>query len=203
MNTREKFSVALICFGLLLALLPLSGSRSFSIKPAKLLNDVLDENTSFTVDQVARFIVSEDSTVQIIDLRSPVEFRSSNIPGSVNVPYATFLDTDPARILNNGKAKNIFYSNGDLNSGYALAIARGLNIRNTYIMKGGLNEWFKTIMNSSFKGERITARENALYETRTVAKKLFNEMNSLPDSLKIQFFESKHLAAKKLDGGCE
>ena len=38
-------------------------------------------------------------------------------------------------------------------------------------MKGGLNEWFNTVMNSSFTGERISARENALFETRTRAKK--------------------------------
>jgi hypothetical protein len=33
-------------------------------------------------------------------------------------------------------------------------------------MKGGLNEWFNTVMNSSFTGDKISARENALFETR-------------------------------------
>jgi hypothetical protein len=70
-------------------------------------------------------------------------------------------------------------------------------------MKGGLNEWFSTVMNSSFIGEKITARENALFETRTRAKKMFTEMNSLPDSLKLKFIRSNHIATKKLDGGCE
>jgi hypothetical protein len=58
-------------------------------------------------------------------------------------------------------------------------------------------------MNSSFTGEKITARENARFEARTRAKKMFTEMNSLPDSLKVKFFQTKHLTAKKLDGGCE
>jgi hypothetical protein len=105
--------------------------------------------------------------------------------------------------LNNGKSKNIFYSNGDYDANYALTIARGLNLKNTFVMKGGLNEWFKTIMNSSFTGDRITARENALFETRTRAKTLFVELNSMPDSLKLKFIQSKQLAKKKLDGGCE
>jgi hypothetical protein len=70
-------------------------------------------------------------------------------------------------------------------------------------MKGGLNEWYNTVMNSTFRGEKISARENALFETRSMAKKMFIEMNSLPDSLKMKFIQSKHLAAKKLDGGCE
>ena len=40
-------------------------------------------------------------------------------------------------------------------------------------------------MNSTFTGERISARENALFETRTRARKMFTEINSLPDSLKM------------------
>lgn len=74
---------------------------------------------------------------------------------------------------------------------------------NIYVMKGGLNEWFNTVMNSSFTGDSISARENALFETRTRARKLFAEINSLPDSLKLKFIKAKHTTAKKLDGGCE
>lgn len=203
MNIRENFSIGLLCLGLILALLPLSANRSFTVNPKKLLSEVLDEKTYFTVDQVARFLVSEDSTVQIIDLRSPEEFGKINIPGSINVPYDELLNNDPGSFLINGSIKNILYSNGDFDSNYALVIAMGLSYKNIYVMKGGLNEWFKTVMNSSFSGERISARENALFETRTRARKMFTEINSLPDSLKLRFIESKHIASKKLDGGCE
>ena len=203
MNTREKFSVALLCIGLIIALLPLSATISFKITPKKLMSELLDGKTYFSVDQVARFLVSEDSSVQIIDLRSQEEYKYMNIPGSINVPYHELLNNDPGRFLNKGNVKNIFYSNGDFDSNYALAIAEGLNYKNIYVMKGGLNEWFKTVMNSNFKGEKISARENALYETRLRARKMFTEINSLPDSLKLKYREAKHIAAKKLDGGCE
>jgi rhodanese-related sulfurtransferase len=203
MNTREKYSAGLLCLGLILALLPLSGNRSFTVNPQKLITEISEQKSAFSPDQVARFIVSEDSSVQIIDLRSPEEFRSFNIPGSVNIPYKEFLTTDPGSILNNKNMRYILYSNGDYDSNFAMVFAKGMNIKNVYVMKGGLNEWFNSVMNSSFTGERITARENALFETRTRAKKMFNEINSLPDSLKRKFFDAKHLAARKLDGGCE
>jgi rhodanese-related sulfurtransferase len=203
MNTREKFSVGLLSLGFILALLPLSASRSFTARPAKLLSQIVDAKSYFTVDQVARFVVSEDDSVRIIDLRSPEEFKTMNIPGSVNIPYKEFLDSDPGNYLSNKNIKNIFYSNGDIYSNYALVISKGLKYNNVYVMKGGLNEWFSTIMNSSFTGDRISARENAIFEIRTKAKKLFTEINSLPDSLKLKFIESKKLEAKKLDGGCE
>lgn len=203
MNTREKFSVGLLCLGIILAFLPLDTNKSLTVKPQKLLSAILDRSSYFTADQVARFLVSEDKTVQLIDLRSPEEFKSSNIPGSINIPYKQLFENNPDHYLNNVSIKTIFYSNGDFDSNSALVIARGMNYNNTYVMTGGLNEWFSTVMNSSFSGDRISARENALYETRTRARQMFIEVNSLPDSLKMKFLESKHIAARKLDGGCE
>jgi rhodanese-related sulfurtransferase len=203
MNARGKFSAGLLCMGLILAFLPSTANRSFIVKPHQLLSEMLDGETILTVDQVAGFVVSEDSTVHIIDLRSPEEFRTLNIPGSVNVPYNEFLDNDREVFLSKEKTRIIFYSNGDFDSNYALSISRGMNHKNTYVMKGGLNEWFKTVMNSTFTGERISVRENALFETRTKARKMFTEINSMPDSLKLKFLRSRLTAAKKLDGGCE
>jgi len=203
MNIREKFSAGLLCMGLILAILPLSGNRSFIVRPTKLLPEVLDEKSYFTVDQVARFIVSEDSTIQIIDLRSPEEFRRMNIPGSINSPYTDIFKSDPGSLFSNEKIRSILYSNGDFDSNSALVIAMGLNYKNVFVMRGGMNEWFNTVMNSNFTGEKISARENAIFETRTRARNMFNDLNSLPDSLKMKFIEGKRIAAKKLDGGCE
>lgn len=203
MNVRQKYSVVLVSLGLILALLPLTGNRSFTVKPHDLLSEVYSKESDFTVDQVARFIVSEDSTIQLIDLRKPEEFKAFNIPGAINVPYDELLNSDPAALFGNQSIKNIFYSNGDFDSNYALIAAKGMNYKNVYTMKGGLNEWFNTVMNTTFTGERISARENSLFETRTRARRLFTEINSLPDSLKQKFYEAKHLEAKKLDGGCE
>ena len=70
-------------------------------------------------------------------------------------------------------------------------------------MEGGVSEWFKTIIEAKFSGDRITARENSLFETRKRAGDMFTELNSLPDSMKTRFLESKRFSAKKLDGGCE
>ena len=145
MNTREKFTIGLLSIGLILALLPLSANRSLTVKPHKLLTEVLDSRASYTVDQVAKFVITEDSTVQIIDLRSPEEFRSFNIPGSANIPYDELLNNNPGYYLNNQDIKTIFYSNGELDANYAFIITRGMNYKNTYVMKGGLNEWFNGI----------------------------------------------------------
>lgn len=203
MNPREKLTAILLGFGLLLALLPLTGNRSFTESPQKVLSYALDKKSYFTVDQVAKFIASEDTSVILIDLRPSEEFVNLNIPGSVNIPYAKFIEIAPGSISGPGSIRYILYSNGDIDANNAYMIAKGLKIKNVYVMEGGLNEWFRTILNSHFTGERISARENTLYETRKRAGQIFTEMNSLPDSLKKEYFEARHMAAKKLDGGCE
>ncbi len=203
METRRKFSVLLILLGILLALLPLSANRSFIVKPGMLLSDVLGKEASFTVDQVAEFIVREDSTVQLIDLRSPDESKELTMPGAINIPYRDFVKKDPEIFFNDKNIKNVFFSTGDIESSYALVFARGLGYSNTYTMEGGVREWIRTIIEAKFTGDRLTARENALFETRRRAGDMFTELNSLPDSLKTRFLESTKFSAKKLDGGCE
>jgi rhodanese-related sulfurtransferase len=203
MNVRVKLSIILCCLGTMLAILPLTSGRSFNARFPVLFRTAADSNLYISADEAAVYLATEDKTVQFIDLRAQEEFSKFNIPGSVNFPYSGFLDTDPDRILNNRKLKYIFYSNGDIASSYALMIARGLGYNNTYALKGGLNDWFTTVMNTTFSGDRISARENALFENRMKARKMFTGINSLPDSLKNKFIESRHLAARKLDGGCE
>ncbi len=193
----------MLLLGGLLSLMPLSGRYSLHEKPGKLLPEVLEESAGFTVDQVARFVSTGDSTVQLIDLRSPEEFIKFNIPGSVNLPYDDFLEKDLTPYLSKPGKKNILYSNGDTDAGYALVLARGLGYRNSYMMQGGLNSWFETVMNTEFTGEKISARENALFESRMKARRLFNEVNSMPDSLKQKYIASKRFDPRKLDGGCE
>ena len=203
MNTLKALSVSFIFLALVLVILPGSGYYSFTEEPEELVHSLSGPDAYITVDQVARFVINEDSTVQLIDLRDSLEFMTLNIPGAMNIPLDRFFIMKPETFLFNKDLKYIFYSNGDLKSSYALTLARGLGYSNCYAMRGGLNNWFETIMNSSFTGDIISPRENAKYENRLRARRFFTEINSLPDSLRLQYAESRRQAEKELDGGCE
>lgn len=202
MTTRVQLSVALILIGFMLVLLPLRETRSLAGSPDVVLYQALNSDAVFQVDQIARMLVSDDSTLRIIDIRPEQEYRKFSIPGAINVPYTDMAGIDPATYLAKGNIKNVFYSNGSLNAGYALILARGFGYDNSAIMAGGMNEWIRTVMNTRFGGGTITARENAIFETRTKAIALFTEFNSMPDSLKTEYLASKRFDPKKLDGGC-
>jgi len=203
MDIRKKVSLLLIMLSIILALLPLTANRSFSEEPSGLLAEVLGEDVSFTVDEVAEFIVREDPSVRLIDLRPEEVYRKDAIPGAINVPWAVFIESDPDAWLSNREVRTIFYSTGNSEADYALVYARGMGYDNSYIMDGGITEWVRTVLETKFSGERITARENALFETRRRAGEMYTEYGNLPDSLKVKFLESRKFSAKKLDGGCE
>ena len=203
MKIRKEISLLLILLSIILALLPLSANRSFSEKPAGLLAEVLGDDVSLTADEVAEFIVREDPSFTLIDLRPEEEYRKNAIPGAVNIPWAEFVRSDPDKWLGNREVTIVFYSDGSYEADYALVFARGMGYENCKILDGGIGGWERTILDTEFSGERITARENALYETRRRAGEMYREFSSLPDSLKSRFLESKKFSAKKLDGGCE
>jgi rhodanese-related sulfurtransferase len=202
MNARIKITVFLVGLGILLAFMPNPSVKKFSLKPYELLDKSVSEEIYFSVDQVARFVNTEDSTIQLVDVRSVEEFKKCNIPGSVNIPFEDLLNPDFSIYLNQKNVRTVFYGNGDQLANMAWTIATGLGYHNNFVMKGGLNEWYKTVMLTKFEGEIITPRENALFENRYKARDIFNQINSLPDSLKTKFFDAKRLQQKKLDGGC-
>ncbi len=192
----------LIGLGILLAFMPNPSSKTFKLKPDELLTKSNSGEIYFSVDEVARFVNNEDSTVQLIDLRTSDEFTKCNIPGSVNIPFNDLLNPNWAGNFNQENIRTVFYGNGDQLANIAWTIATGLGYKNCLVMNGGLNEWFKTVMLTRFEGETITPRENALFENRYKARDVFNQINSLPDSLKSKFFDAKRLQQRKLDGGC-
>ena len=203
MNTRQIFSILIVCLGLTLAFMPTREQRLIRVKPARLTSLLNDEKSWCTVDQAAKYLVNDDTTVQLIDLRPAVEFMKMNIPGSINVPLTEFSKRMPSGNAAGGITRYILYAENDSMAIDAFILARGMNCRNSFIMKGGLAEWNHTIMNTRFTGQRISARENAIFETRTRASQMFSEFNMMPDSLKQKYFVSRELARKKLDGGCE
>jgi len=203
MNVRIKITVLLVGLAILLAFMPNPASKTFKLKPQELLAKSASNEIYFSVDEVARFLNNEDSTIQLVDLRSEKEFRKFNIPGSVNIPFEDLLNPEWNGYFNQKEIRKIFYGNDDQLANVAWTIATGMGIENSFVMKGGLNEWFKTVMLTKFEGEKITPRENALFENRYKARTIFTQINSLPDSLKTKYFDAKRLQQSQLDGGCE
>lgn len=203
MKARLFLSVTIIAIALIMVLAPDRVTKKGEPRPRQLLQSLQETEQPIDADKAARIVNESDSNFRFIDVRSPGEFLSAMLPGAINIPMEELLAPQWQGYLKQDAKTNILYSNGDYQSNMAKALLNSLGYGNTLILKGGLNEWYARVVNIEFKGGRLTARENALFENRTRAKELFIQLNSLPDSLKNTYMEAKLLEEKKLDGGCE
>ena len=203
MNFRIKISIILIALGLIAFVLPEKNKLSMRLKPEEYLKYFSSEEFSFTPDEVAQFVIEEDSSVQLIDLRSHEVFMKNSIPGAINIPFDELNLKENYNYPKQDNYKTILYSEDDLKASRAQSLLIMSGLKNIYVMKGGMNSWFSKVMLSEYTGETISPQENRLFEIRYKARRLFNDINSLPDSLKIQYLQNKKAKERELVGGCE
>ena len=202
-SIRFQVSAILVLLSGLIILLPDARQSSGELNVPGML-EVMNESGQFlTVDQVARMVVYEDTSILLVDVRDTEAYRAVHIPGAINLPVSDILNPDWSGYLDDPVVRPVFYSNGNTMAGEAWMICTQKGYTGSYIMKGGMNEWYREVMESTFEGERITAADNATFEVRYRARKFFNRMNSIPDSLKTAFLEVKRKKEDDLVGGCE
>ena len=204
MNTlRFQISAILVLIAGLAAVLPEKNRSALELQPAEMIERIQSADMYITVDETARLVILEDSTLQLVDVRPQDQFLTAHIPGAISLPISRMLNPDYAGYFEEPGKMLVFYSNGNTMAAEAWMLSTQSGYDGSKIMKGGMNEWYQVVMKSEFTGERITAAENAVFEVRYRAREFFTQMNSLPDSLKTAFLEVKMKKEAELVGGCE
>jgi len=203
MSFRYKFSIVLVVLGLISLMMSTVNKRSASVPPEVILKELQKGEFRIPADQLAGFILNGDSGIRIIDLRDPEEYKTLSIPGAINIPLFSLLEPENKPLLDDASIKTIYYDNDESLSTRAWILSLQKGYSNLSVLKGGLNKWDSIIMHSAFTGDKITPQENALFEKRYKVRRLFNQWNAMPDSLKSEFFASRQKKEKELVGGCE
>jgi sulfur-carrier protein adenylyltransferase/sulfurtransferase len=120
-------------------------------------------------ETVADMIVKKDPTLQLIDVRSQDEFEKFSLQGAINIPISDLLSDQYSDLLNQDVKMNIFYSNGTITANEAWMITRQLGYKNNYVLEGGLNYWFETILNPKKPVSTSPDEEFAKYDFRKAA----------------------------------
>ena len=196
-------SAILVALAGFIILLPDSRQSSGELNVNGMLGAMNEPGQFLSADQVARMVVYEDTSILLVDVRDPDAYRAVHIPGAVNIPVSDILNPDWSGYLNDPAVKPVFYSNGNTMASEAWMLCTQKGYSGSMVMMGGMNEWYREVMESTFKGKRISASENAIFEVRYRARDFFIRMNSMPDSLKTAFLEVKRKKEAELVGGCE
>jgi sulfur-carrier protein adenylyltransferase/sulfurtransferase len=169
MKPLRLLALFIIPMGLIIAAVPQNKTKPYKLTAQELLNEVNTRNQYITTDAVADMIIKKDPAYRLIDVRSQDEFEKFSLPGSMNIPLNDLLSDQYADILNQDIKMNIFYSNGTLNANEAWLITRQLGFNNNFVLEGGLNYWFDTILNPQKPASTSPDEEFAKYDFRKSA----------------------------------
>lgn len=166
MNYRVVLSIVFIALGFIIAAVPNNTTLQFKLTPEEMLADLNSRSQYISPDEVAEMIISQDPSIQLIDLRSSEEYNKFHLPGAYNIPVTELLNDEYRYVINQDLKLNVFYSNGTVIADEAYIITRQMGYYNNYVLEGGLNYWAETIMNPEKPAITSPNDELARYDFR-------------------------------------
>ena len=169
MSIRNIIFIGLFLLGIVIAMVPENTTKPYKLTAEDMLIEVQGAAEMVSADEVAHWIISKDPSLQLIDVRSPDEYQTYHLDGAINIPLSVILKDEYLDYLDQGIKMNVLYSNGTMNSHQSWMILRQLGFENNYVLQGGLNYWFDTIMNPQAPSVYSPNEEFAKYDFRKAA----------------------------------
>lgn len=165
-------TIILVVLALGLVILPKKTSKK-ETDPKVLLTAIAEKSRFLSVDLVTHRIIENDPTLLLIDLRPADQFKAFALPGSINIQPDSLLSATTLEILNQLGKDKVLLANSDLISEKAWLIATRNSVNRMYVMKGGLNEWFNTIIKEKPANSAASSTELDLLSFRIAARQFF------------------------------
>ena len=173
MTPRIKLTTVLLGFGLIIAFVPENTTKPFRLTASEMLNEVQYGTELIHPDELADWLINNDPSIQLIDIRSADEFDNFHLDGAINIPLNQILDDEWVDFLDQDIKMNILYSNGTTRAHEAWMISRQLGYENNTVLMGGLNYWTETILNPNKPKSTSPDDEIAKYEFRKGASQYY------------------------------
>ena len=196
-------AVFLLILGIGLVILP---DREFpdEASPRDILSDLRNPSRFITTDKVAEMIIDKDPTLLLVDVRDMYDYFDFSLPEAHSIPLEEILMYDWIDSLAFDQSKIVLFSNSDVLADRAWILLKRENYENIHVMKGGLNCWFKTIIQPSKPAETAPDEDMDLYEFRKGASLYFtggaapieDESNTEPVIVK------RKNKTQVIEGGC-
>jgi sulfur-carrier protein adenylyltransferase/sulfurtransferase len=193
----------LVLLGLVLVFLPMKQTKN-ELDPKGLLVSIEDPSRFLSTDLVTSRLIDQDPSFILVDVRPVSEYESYALPGALNIPLDSLLNPGYRDLLHTEIRDIVFYSNSDILSDQAWNICQRMACKNTYVMEGGLNHWFKTIMMVEPPLQTDPSQAQDLYLFRKAARQYFGGGSQI-EAPKVEAEAIKIVPVKKkkaVEGGC-
>jgi len=176
-----------------------------ALSPEELLIEIFDPARYLSTDLIAKRMIERDPGLFLVDVRTADEYEEYALPGSVNIPLGELLNEAWVDYLDQDAMDIVFYSNSDIYADQAWTLAVQKGYKNLYVLKGGVNIWFRTIMQPEPPLDTDPYSDFEKYSFRKGASQYFggtpNEVSSDVPVKKKQVVVRKK-KKKEAEGGC-
>ena len=187
---RKYTILAILMIVLALGLVVLPKKKEMKeTDPKALLSAVVEKSRYLSVDLVTHRIIENDPTLLLIDLRPADQFKLFALPGAVNIQPDSLLSATTLELMNQPGKDKVLLANSDLISEKAWLIATRSSVTRIYVMKGGMNEWFNTIIKEKPANSSASSTELDLISFRKAARQFFigaGETTSVSEKPKVK-----------------
>jgi len=165
-------AILLIVLALGLVILPRTNEQK-ETNPKVLLSAIAEKSRYLTVDQVTHRIIENDPTLLLIDLRTADQYKTFALPGSLNITTDSLLSQANLELFSQPGKDKVLYANADLTSEKAWLLCTRFSLNRIYIMKGGMNEWYNTIVKEKSVTGTPSSADLDLLSFRKAARQFF------------------------------
>jgi rhodanese-related sulfurtransferase len=181
------------------------------IKPEELLSNTISPERYMTTDRLAHILINQDPSFILIDVRDEKSFASYSLPNAINIPLEKLFNEDSEGYLNQNQYDVVLFSNDHFYADQAWILCNRLGYKNMRVLKGGINEWYATIINPLKPADNMPTTDFELYATRKAASMFFGVV--YPEQFKVEAPKIVNEAPKKVitlekkkkapaEGGC-
>jgi len=180
------------------------------ISPELFAKNILSTERYITSDQLADRIINQDPALLLIDTRSLEAYQSFSLPNAIHIPLSEIFSEELNPYLDQNIYDIILFSNDNFNAEQAWMLCNRMDYQRLYILDGGLNTWFSTIIEPIPPKETMSQEAFELYSFRRAAGKYFGVAN---DTVEVEVKPVRKAAPKKVvtkpkkkkrvpEGGC-
>jgi len=206
MKRREIIILSLLLIGAFFTIFfPNIKSQENIIGYKELLSEINKVGRYATTDEIANAIINNDPSYILIDVRDVKQFKSYTIDGAVNITLDKIMDEEYKDYLNTESYTVVLFSNGSSKADQVWLKLRCTDYKGIRVMKGGLNEWFKTIINPQKPiDNEMTAAKEKQYLFRKQASFYFTGTQVSSGVIKTKSNNKPIVKRKKkeVSGGC-
>jgi len=169
MNKRYLLLAGIIiALGIGILFLPQSDDRK-QMKPEMLLTAIDDPSRFLITDDITDRLVKKDPALMLIDVRPTAQFNAFAVPGAINIPVDSLLSASAREQMSQKGMDKVFYSSSDVTSDQAWIICKRIGMQRIFVMQGGVNLWFNTIVKAVKPSETAPTQDIELYQFRMAA----------------------------------